>query len=552
MLLFAPSNKVISQGLPDLHDSIFLRLFIKDSIDRQAMLLDTNSSIQATVNNPCLISNNEEYKQKQLLYDLSMPYSLIFYDEFNSINHEFWNVIDDCNSECWQDRMDLSGDCESSDEKIQYWEKENVNIERENNNSYLRLTARFDPANRFNNTDGKKRLAYYKYTSGFIHSKKAFPYDAGVFQARIRLPKNIDENGLQPAFWLMSQGPDPWHEIDIFEFFDSDNKLTMTHHINPAEIGHNNKEACRDVYRNYSGIFNDWIVYTCYWNKFATVIFIDYEVKNLLGNTIKKSKVLWERSHFLKSGTRKAYKNVEIKENEKVDRKLYYPTRPMRLMLNLYTYLCDEKRKNDRSYIEPSYMDVDWVKIWYKQPCHQDITISDCSKLINLDSRTYNFFSGKNVTIDCDAVLPQNIHLKIAHSGTLKGEKRLEVGVDGYLEANPEPDICSSTPPNQDPMYLASTGIKNIEVINKGKFIIKPNPANNHIIISRLDEDNFCGTAKIELFTPSGVKILERTSVFNASESILQLSIIPGYYFIKITNPQMNGPIILPIIISKQ
>lgn len=552
ILLFAPCNKVISQGLPELHDSIFLRLFIKDSIDRQAMLLDTNSSIQATKNNPCLISNNEQYLQKQLLYDLSMPYSLIFYDEFNSINHDFWNIIDSCNSECWNDTKDFPNDCEKEDERIQYWQKENVYIHKENNNSYLRITAKYEPENRFNSTYLKKRFAYYKYTSGFIHSKKAFPYEAGVFQAKIRLPKDIDENGLQPAFWLMSQGPDPWNEIDIFEFFDSDNKLTMTHHVNPGELGHNDKKECRDVFRNYTGIFNDWVVYTCYWNKFATVIFIDYEIKNIFGNTVKKSKVLWERSHFLKSRSRKSFKDVEIQENEKIDRKLYYPTRPMRLMINLYTYLCDEKRKNDRSDIEPSHMDVDWVKIWYKQPCHQDITISDCSKLNNLDSRTYNFISGKNVTIDCNAILPPTVHLKIAHSGTLKGEKRLEVGTDGYLEANPEPDHCELIPHSQNSMYLATTKINDIANMQKGSFNIKPNPANKHIILSRLDVDNFFGTAKIEIFAASGVKILERTCIFNDSESILQLSLTPGYYIVKISYPQMDGPFILPIIISNQ
>jgi beta-glucanase (GH16 family) len=512
----------------ELHDSIFLKIFLQDSIDEVNKNDTTFNNILATSGNACLISNEETYNSDVNLLDLKMPYALIFEDNFDVINYGFWNIINDCNSECWNNPSKegiAAEDCSDTRLKLPYWDDENVNIAKDiYGNGILELNAKYDPKQRYNNTISEN--GYYEHTSGFIHSKKAFPYDVGVFQARIKLPKIIDKNGLQPAFWLMSQGVDPWNEFDIFEFQDNDNKLTSTIHVNPNELG-NTKKHCEKSYTNFLGLFNDWVTYSCYWNKFAIVVFLDWDYK-VLGVTHHKSKCIYTNSHFLKRNTRLQYKETDIPAGRTVDRKLYYPTKPMRLMFSLYTYFCHKYRTGTSGY--PAKMEIDWVKVWYKQPCHKDLVINSSSQLPQ-DPNIYNYLAGKNVTINCNYQMPDNVSLKIAHSGVLSSNSLIEVGLNGYLDINPEPSHCQFEPLGQ---------VESIErevVSNKTNsniISLYPNPSSNEIVINSAEIETL-NDIDLIIFNHTGKEMLNFHNSNISTEPIrVSLSLKTGCYIAQI------------------
>ena len=519
--------KCYSQNHPiELPDSVFLKIYLQDSLD-DLMQNDKFYNVAATTGNPCLISNSESYTNNVNLLDLNMPYALIFEDNFDYLNSGFWNVIDNCNSECWNNPDNYKADnCSDQLLKLPYWDKENVKIiEKWDGNHMLAITADHDPASRKDNTWNTGWTASYEYTSGFIHSKKAFPYDAGVFQARIRLPQNIDFNGMQPAFWLMSQGNDPWNEFDIFEFQDHDNKMTSSIHVNPNELGHS-KDECVKSYTHF-GIFDGYVTYTCYWNKFAIVVFIDWDYK-ILGIPYHKSKCIYTHSHFLKHNTRAKYKETDIPAGRTVDRKLYYPTKPMRIMLNLYTYFCHQFRTGTSKY--PATMEIDWVKVWYKQPCHKDLVINSSTQLPQ-NPDLYNYISGKNVTINCDYTLPANVSLKIAHSGDLTSTKQIEVGIDGYLDVSPEPSLCEFDPVGQVIPLNQSKLIDNKRTM---AISIYPNPVSRELYIASSDDDLLSGS-NLYIYSLTGLLMLKHKLINQAKEiNKIPIELSKGCYIVKI------------------
>lgn len=92
--------------------------------------------------------------------------------------------------------------------------------------------------------DGGPNLRTWKYTSGMLVSKE--PYQFGLFEARIRLPKG---QGAWPSFWLF--GGQPNEEFDILE---AKGEKTDQFHVDVHCPG----RACVD-YRNPLGKFGLWL-----------------------------------------------------------------------------------------------------------------------------------------------------------------------------------------------------------------------------------------------------------------------------------------------------
>jgi beta-glucanase (GH16 family) len=505
----------------ELHDSIFLKFFLKDSIDEYFISsIHGSSQTSYTLKNPCLVTNAEIYANDINLYDLHMPYVLLYEDNFdNVIDNNFWKVVKNCDEECWDDPNAISSDvCDELLKKgpaVTYYDSsENVFIAQHENwngtsNGILTLKAIRDKRTRHNKI---KNIDYdYEFTSGFIHTKKAFPFESGVFQARIKLPARMDD-GLWPAFWLMSQGTDPWNEIDIFEFFDTDLRLNTTVHVNPNETGNNEKKQCGDEYWNTAAFFNQWHIYTCYWNRFGIAIFID-------------NNLIWHYSHFLKHNRRKDYKEINIPKGRQVDRKLFYPTKSMRIMFNLATYYCNKTRTNNAVY--PQILEMDWIKIWYKKPCNQDISITDSLQIPQL-SDVYNTIVGRNVVINCNYTMPANTFLKIIHSGNLTNYQNLKAGPDGYLEIMPQAAICQF----EDPITPQARDIYNNYTNEDNHIEIYPNPNKGRLRI--VYNSNTLQSADINIFNING-ELVQNSKIILSAENYIDMSKLKeGFYYIEI------------------
>ena len=92
--------------------------------------------------------------------------------------------------------------------------------------------------------DGGPNLRAWKYTSGMLVSRR--PYQFGLFEARIQLPKG---QGAWPSFWLF--GGQPNEEFDILE---AKGEKTDQFHVDVHCPG----RACVD-YRNPLGKFGLWL-----------------------------------------------------------------------------------------------------------------------------------------------------------------------------------------------------------------------------------------------------------------------------------------------------
>lgn len=71
-----------------------------------------------------------------------------------------------------------------------------------------------------------------------------------------------------------------------------------------------------------------------------------------------------------------------------------YPDNPMRIMFNLYAKMCNKHRSNNPLF--PQILEMDWIRIWYQQPCDKDLTISDQNQ-IPKEPEVFNLINGLSV-----------------------------------------------------------------------------------------------------------------------------------------------------------
>lgn len=107
----------------------------------------------------------------------SDKYTLVWHDEFND------SVLDE---QTWNIEVNGNG---GNNAELQYYQRSNVSISTEQNQSCLVLTARKEVSN------GKE------FTSGRINSEQKVFFTYGKIESRIKMP--VTANGLWPAFWLL-------------------------------------------------------------------------------------------------------------------------------------------------------------------------------------------------------------------------------------------------------------------------------------------------------------------------------------------------------------
>lgn len=74
------------------------------------------------------------------------------------------------------------------------------------------------------------------YSSGILTTQSTFSQQYGYFEMRAKVPKG---QGLWPAFWLLHTGPNPWNELDVFEFLGHNtNKVYLYNHWGDAANQH--------------------------------------------------------------------------------------------------------------------------------------------------------------------------------------------------------------------------------------------------------------------------------------------------------------------------
>ncbi len=226
-----------------LPDSIISLMIKQDSIEYETEFDSISNGALSLFNcdehNFCRCRKKNAYTptNDEILYDKEDHFVLIYEDHFNFFNGSFWEKVDGCNSECWDDPNLVDCNGETKHKEIQWYQSDNIEtIYRPAGPNTLAINLKKEPATRSwpkNWVPPYPVDRYYEFTSGFLKSKYALPYSSCILEARIKLPHDISASRMNPAFWLMGylpKSPGNYTELDIFEFFDSDTKMSSALH----------------------------------------------------------------------------------------------------------------------------------------------------------------------------------------------------------------------------------------------------------------------------------------------------------------------------------
>lgn len=183
----------------------------------------------------------------------------------------------------------------------------------------------------------------WQCTGAAIRSYDKFMY--GKFEIRCKFDNN---KNYFPAFWLFS-GP-AYSEIDIFEFKGQWGGVSNNMHHNSKNDGTPNNSCGERIDPLFPWHWSkDWHTYTCEWDPFKIMVFIDGELHRVV-------------YRFIKEGDRKPILNYEeyLKNSPLILQNKAFPTRPMHLIANI---TADDEEGND---IERGAMHVDYIKAWSK------------------------------------------------------------------------------------------------------------------------------------------------------------------------------------------
>ncbi len=190
-----------------------------------------------------------------------IPWELIWEDNFNTLNTDYWYVQDNFDHYGGEDQVFLT---------------ENVYIE--NNSLVCELKNEI-----YSCPDWAVDSQYhcirqfhtglpYSYTAGWVESKKDYNFKYGYFEAKIKFPYG---SGLWPAFWTFLgqdiQNPINVAEIDIAE---------MLGELGPGSITTNYHKSYPDdyfvVYYPENGYkWDEWHTYALEWTPEKLVFYLD-------------------------------------------------------------------------------------------------------------------------------------------------------------------------------------------------------------------------------------------------------------------------------------
>jgi hypothetical protein len=204
----------------------------------------------------------------------------------------------------------------------------------------------------------------------------------------------------------------------------------------------------------------------------------------------------------------------------------------MRVIFNLYTYKCESQRSNNAEF--PQILEMDWIKIWYKVPCMEDLILTDLTQ-IPQEPNVMNILAGKDIYSSISQKLDDNIYLKVFHTGSFIGNK-LEAGVNGYVEMVPtSPNSCINQtvqPVDEDNVETYHSSQKES---NEVEFSVYPNPADKEFTLV-ISADSFIG--KVEVYNILGLEVQQYNfNAFSSGINTVNSELWPdGIYFIVLSS----------------
>lgn len=341
-------------------------------------------------------------------------YQLAYNDEFdgNKLNLDYWNILDGI---------------PQIDDEHQYYSPNNISVK---NGNLVITTKKQHLTNITGSVDGIYPWGPrdFEFTSGWIISKFKMPteklYQFGKIEARIKIQSSKD---LRPAFWLYDGNP--WKEIDIFEFDDPDNMGSAILYDSPRDndpVG-NCTKSMNDVWSDLglSGKFrgdDDFHIYTCEWNPVYISIYVD----NVLFMRFDRFTGLDGRTV------------IDCPTGQNVLQKTHFPYGPMEIKLNVKVKNVGDNFANVDN---ESEMLVDYVRMYYRADCTEDIVINDPSYVPNYPNM-YNVLIGKSITFNCSYNLSAGNYLRLVASEKIILGPNFTISPNAHLYQVINPQLC--------------------------------------------------------------------------------------------------------------
>lgn len=343
---------------------------------------------------------------------------------------------------------------------------------------------------------------YFNYTSAHITPKQKFKY--GLFEIRCKLPEG---KGLWPAFWLY--GGNPNEEFDIFEYKgETPNKIHYDMHCPGNDCKYFGDWVTANG--NFSDGFNimmgEWGPNAAFWylngNEFAI----------WLGNLNYQEALI---------------ANLSIASDDG----LFSPG-------------------PDNSTIFPAIFEIDYIRIWSRLDCDQDVTINDYNQTLTDPT----IITGNEITIgnsSTNVVLhgpPSNTSPIYGEYLTVIGTERIKINPGFHAEAGS--NFLAKTVDCPGPQKSIQNNFSNkgaLKIISEDEnnnqeksatienppvlyTKIYPNPTNGIVKIEFVGKIN--KNIKIELINSSGQSVFKKD---NITDSILEIDIanLPkGIYYL--------------------
>lgn len=339
----------------------------------------------------------------------------------------------------------------------------------------------------------------YNTTAAYACSKIFFRY--GIIEAKIKIP---DVRGCWSAFWLYGSEIHG-DEIDIFEQY----WLSNPHKVNlKSTIHHSGEDVSNSNKFDRDFINNKWHTYTLTWDDIN-------EEKAKIKIHIDGEKV----AEFRETG------NNELHKYPLGTKKINYPTHSQRIIFDIVPH--------DNFTVNTTHqMLIDYVKVWQKQDCENDITL--CNYDPNFDN---NIYTGNTIQTgdNCNIVLGKDSFLYLYATKEVHLKSGFSVKNGGNFIAKIIP--CSSNKINniEDDNLLEEKKLNSENEKYEKKFkvyTIYPNPFYNQITVEiyYIQEYNNSSLEIIDIYGNSLIKELLK----NYKTTIDLNKLNSGIYFIKL------------------
>jgi len=441
-------------------------------------------------------------------------YHLVWSDEFDgtTMNTEDWRIWDG-----------VPGENEE-----QYYEPSMVTlnngmleIQTKKLTPFVKSTEVWQPPKAINGFQWTKvqKNETFEFKSGRIDTRFKLDNAYGIIKARIKIGKNI--SGLVPAFWLY--GADPtWNELDMFEFFGDNSKISYNIHTNLNNGGSSHSDQCGKGFEfktlnqadHADGFAGDFHIYGVEWTPYLVSFFVDDEV-------------LWTRTRF--NDFNGKYVNCPDAQG------LYsinavYPYQPMQLRLNTAV------KPNLGTPPGDSKMIVDWVRVYYQSDCNNNGVVINAPADIPQKNDVLNFILAKKVTINANYSLPSGQWLKIIAQDKSEINGSFIVNPGAHFVEDIKDMYCTSLNAFIAP-YTPKID-QDTAILNKTYFSLYPNPTESNFSISPAFKSSLYG---ITIFDSQGKLLFKKENCLGTFEYQPQLSINPkGVYLVQVMDYASN------------